>query len=597
MKYSIVGLVLLVATPTLANGETVASNVFAAASPSIVVVDAVGNGGTAVAQGSGVVIAKGVVVSNCHVFENRRAQTASVVYRGTSYPATLRYADLERDLCSFAVSGLGAPPATMRSHTPINVGEDTYAIGAPEGFELTLSDGIVSGLRHVPGGTVIQTTAPISPGSSGGGLFDSAGRLIGVTSYYEKEGQQINFALPVAWIIDLPTRGQTLDQLTSTEDEVSRDYERGVKAATNGDYHTAFAAFLPLAERGDVRAEVQVGLLYANGFGVAQSRTSALQWMHEAASQGNGYAQWWIGVSYSTGNGLPRNEAQAVLWYERSLASGYHGARSSLAFAYAYGSGVTRDYARAAGMFRTDAEQGGIENAVAQYSLAALYASGLGVPKDSVEAAMWIMITEAEGLIGGGSSLSVLDPSRPADSETPTEALAAIERSMTNAQISAAQDRAHAWLAAYKLRARAPSSANETRPGQQAHARPSDPRDVRAWQQFLTAVVQRNMGGISTTPFLYFVPSAGGAADVNALAKVQSNLNDVVVATVLPGNMVAIGGPSSATTAGVLEAAFRRAKPGSFKGVVILFIGNDADRAAVARALLQSGATFKFAQM
>ena len=71
----------------------------------------------------------------------------------------------------------------------------------------------------------------------------------------------------------------------------------------------------------------------------------------------------------------------------------------------------------------------------------------------------------------------------------------------------------------------------------------------------------------------------------------------MVQATVLPGNMVAAGGPDSATTAQLMETAFKQASPGSFKGVIVLFIGDKADEAAVKAAVGPSGATFKFAQM
>jgi tetratricopeptide (TPR) repeat protein len=80
-----------------------------------------------------------------------------------------------------------------------------YAVGAPEGFELTLSEGLISSLRPFEGVQLIQTTAPISRGSSGGGLFDAQGRLIGITTFYVKEGQNLNFALPGEWVEALPT--------------------------------------------------------------------------------------------------------------------------------------------------------------------------------------------------------------------------------------------------------------------------------------------------------------------------------------------------------------------------------------------------------
>ncbi|HEX5961317.1 MAG TPA: hypothetical protein VFY97_08755 [Rhodanobacteraceae bacterium] len=156
--------------------------------------------------------------------------------------------------------------------------------------------------------------------------------------------------------------------------------------------------------------------------------------------------------------------------------------------------------------------------------------------------------------------------------------------------------------------------------GTQAKAtRPADATDIKGWQEYLQQIVEANMGNISNTPYLYFVPAvenppaaAGTSAAVasgasakpapassaeEALGRVQEQIDMVVAATVLPGNMVAVGGPSSATTALVLESAFKNAAPGSFKGVVVLFIGDQADEAAVKAAVEPSGATFKFAQM
>jgi len=67
-------------------------------------------------------------------------------------------------------------------------------------LELTLSEGIISGLREYEGGHVLQTSAAISPGSSGGGLFDAQGRLVGITTFFLSKGQNLNFALPAEWV-------------------------------------------------------------------------------------------------------------------------------------------------------------------------------------------------------------------------------------------------------------------------------------------------------------------------------------------------------------------------------------------------------------
>ena len=166
------------------------------------------------------------------------------------------------------------------------------------------------------------------------------------------------------------------------------------------------------------------------------------------------------------------------------------------------------------------------------------------------------------------------------------------------------------------------SACNDSGEGQttvQAKAtKPTDPNDIKGWQAYLTQIVQDNLGNITNTPYVYFVPdvpvrvaaaaASAGAAGTAAqpasatsaeetLGRVQDQIDTVVAATVLPGNMVAAGGPNSATTAKVLENAFKQPSPGSFKGVVVLFIGDKSDEAAVKAAVDPSGATFKFAQM
>lgn len=121
--------------------------------------------------------------------------------------------------------------------------------------------------------------------------------------------------------------------------------------------------------------------------------------------------------------------------------------------------------------------------------------------------------------------------------------------------------------------------------------------DIRGWQNYATLVVHANIGNITNSPYVYLVPMADDPANAAAVAKVRDQLASVVAATVLPGNMIAAVGPSSATTAQVLESAFRNVVPGSFRGVVVLFIGDRADEPVVRAAVAPSGATFKFAQM
>jgi S1-C subfamily serine protease len=144
------------------------------------------------------VIAPGVIVTNCHVTKGSFDITAKVgreEFRAQPGPS-----DEERDLCRLTVQGLQAPVIPMGSVKELKTGQRVFAIGAPQGLELTISEGIVSSLRPVGDSVMIQTSAPVSPGSSGGGLFDASGRLVGIVTFQHRFGQNLNFALPVDWV-------------------------------------------------------------------------------------------------------------------------------------------------------------------------------------------------------------------------------------------------------------------------------------------------------------------------------------------------------------------------------------------------------------
>lgn len=188
------------------------SELFEQVSPSVWVVRTFDGAERPVGQGSAVVIAPGRLITNCHVLA--KSKVVMVRRRNVMYEAKLEHADAPRDLCQLSVEGFATTPVKMGSLASLKVGQKVYAIGNPRGLEVTLSEGLVSGLRgELPGlpldqggSNIIQTTAPISPGSSGGGLFDAEGRLIGITTAHRRDSQNINIALPVDWIAEVPGR-------------------------------------------------------------------------------------------------------------------------------------------------------------------------------------------------------------------------------------------------------------------------------------------------------------------------------------------------------------------------------------------------------
>ncbi len=173
-------------------------------SPTVVVVETLDGQGRRQSQGSGVIIAPSIVVTNKHVIID--GETTRVRRGQESWEASIAAVDPDADLCLLLVIGLQAPDINTRESSSLQIGERVFAIGAPEGFELSLSDGLVSGIRKRGETSVIQTTAAISPGSSGGGLFDEKGNLVGITTFFVEDAQALNFALPANLALALATQ-------------------------------------------------------------------------------------------------------------------------------------------------------------------------------------------------------------------------------------------------------------------------------------------------------------------------------------------------------------------------------------------------------
>ncbi|HMM67107.1 MAG TPA: hypothetical protein PKC03_09215 [Dokdonella sp.] len=127
---------------------------------------------------------------------------------------------------------------------------------------------------------------------------------------------------------------------------------------------------------------------------------------------------------------------------------------------------------------------------------------------------------------------------------------------------------------------------------------PAPGSEPAAWKKYLAAVVMQNMQGVKTSrPYMYFVPAGDdGKAEMDRSNQLD-NVKITVARGVLPGNMLAFGGPDSKITADLVVDAFSEAGAGTFKDVVVLFVGAQADSDRVKEALASSGATYRFAEM
>jgi TPR repeat protein len=146
-------------------------------------------------QGSAVALESRVMVTNCHVTKQSRAVGARIAGEIAVFTPIREIPSA--DLCVFETEKDVVPVRAVRSFASLRVGERVYAVGSPSGLENTFSDGVISGLREDGGVRYVQTTAPISGGSSGGGLFDEYGRLIGITTKGVAASGNLNFAVSI----------------------------------------------------------------------------------------------------------------------------------------------------------------------------------------------------------------------------------------------------------------------------------------------------------------------------------------------------------------------------------------------------------------
>ena len=162
--------------------------------------------------GSGVIISEdGYIITNHHVIEGANSVTVTLRDGNTSYTAAVIGSDSDNDIAHLKVDAKGLTPATFGDSSKLAVGDYVVAIGNPLG-ELggTVTDGIISALaRDVTiedqNMTLLQTNAQISPGNSGGGLFNANGELIGIVNAKDSatEVEGIAFAIPINNVLDI----------------------------------------------------------------------------------------------------------------------------------------------------------------------------------------------------------------------------------------------------------------------------------------------------------------------------------------------------------------------------------------------------------
>ena len=154
-----------------------------------------------VSDGSAVLVAAGRLLTACHTI--RQAESITAGRSELEWPAHPISVDVEHDLCVLAVPQLlAAKPVVVGPTQQMRLGDRVIAAGYPGGGRLQITHGEIKGLHAHEGALVLQTSAAFSHGQSGGGIFDDAGRLIGIIGFKALAGGNFQYGLPLAWAGD-----------------------------------------------------------------------------------------------------------------------------------------------------------------------------------------------------------------------------------------------------------------------------------------------------------------------------------------------------------------------------------------------------------
>lgn len=152
-------------------------------------------------------IGKGKAVTQCRALDGA---TGLRIRQGDKiFPVQAGKKDSVRNLCLLDVPGMGGVPEYHIVKSEMNAGAQVYAVSNALGLGISITEGVISGIRTSRGESFIQFTAAIAPGSEGGALFDIEGRLVGLIDYRPWGGQNVNFAFPARWLTGIEQRADS----------------------------------------------------------------------------------------------------------------------------------------------------------------------------------------------------------------------------------------------------------------------------------------------------------------------------------------------------------------------------------------------------
>jgi Trypsin-like peptidase domain len=242
MRYvaTFIAIMAVVFATSAARAES-AQQVAKATFPSTVLLVMEDANGQPLSLGSGFFVTADEVATNVHVIRGATTGYAKIIGLRKKYDVVGIVAiDTKHDLAILKVRGIHRKPLRIISSATAQIGQTVYAVGNPEGLEGTFSEGIVSSIRTFGDEKVLQITAPISPGSSGGPVLDHEGGVVGVSVATYRGGQNLNFAVPSDYLIALLKKGgpitplRTVRQIKGAHSIVSNAGGHGPASVTAG---------------------------------------------------------------------------------------------------------------------------------------------------------------------------------------------------------------------------------------------------------------------------------------------------------------------------------------------------------------------------
>jgi S1-C subfamily serine protease len=200
--------------------------------PSVVLLSMTDASGQSISIGSGFFVLPDVVATNWHVVDGTTHGYAKRIGDATHYPVAGAVAlDKQHDLVLLKITGSTSTPLELADPEAVAIGDRVFTVGSPRGYEGTFSDGIVSGIRTSGVAQLLQITSPIARGSSGGPVVNVRGRVVGVTVALVEGEQNLNFALPISYVMPLLRHVQPVTALGSLRPG-ARDAQADMKATS-----------------------------------------------------------------------------------------------------------------------------------------------------------------------------------------------------------------------------------------------------------------------------------------------------------------------------------------------------------------------------